>query len=239
MKSFKLLLLFIIFSTVSFSGCMFEAVHGSGESVTTKYDFKDFTKMSIGYGCETVIEKGSSYSVEVVVNQNLKEYLDVYQKGDEVVIRLKGMKNYNNLNFKAIITMPEIDALSLSGGSKVNLKGDFSTSSNLDLALSGGSELYGHLKSNNTDMALSGGSKLKLSGGAEKLEVSASGGSYLDLSGYPVKTCNIGASGGSEFKVDVSERLSVAASGGSVVRYKGDPKLGDISLSGGSEVKRM
>jgi hypothetical protein len=120
---------------------MFEGIHGGSESVTTKYDFKDFTKVAVGYGCETVIEKGNAYSVEVEVNENLKEYLEVYQKGDEVVIRMKGMKNYSSLNLKAIITMPEIKGLSLSGGSRVNLKGEFTTTSNIDLALSGGSEL--------------------------------------------------------------------------------------------------
>lgn len=239
MKSLKLFLLAVIVSSVSLTGCIMDGIHGSGDSVTTKYDFKDFTSVAVGYGCETVIEKGDSYSVEVVVNENLKEYLDVYQKGDEIVIRMKGMRSYSSLNLKAIITMPEIKSLSLSGGSRVNLKGEFTTASNIYLALSGGSELYGHLKGNNADMALSGGSRLKLSGGADKLEADASGGSYLDLAGFSVKSCLIGASGGSEFKVDVSDRLSVSASGGSVIRYKGDPKLGDISLSGGSEVKRM
>ena len=133
--------------------------------------------------------------------------------------------------------MPDINRLDLSGGSKVDITG-FKLSHDLSIEMSGGSQINGDLSADDIDLEMSGGSRIELDGSADNLVADGSGGSHLELGSFPIGDARIKLSGGGGATIDVSGTLDLDLSGGSKVIYSGEPKIGDIDLSGGSSFRK-
>ena len=88
-------------------------------------------------------------------------------------------------------------------------------------------------------MQLSGSSTVELTGNAGVMTINGSGATILRLLGFPVGTCKAELSGASVSDVSVSDNLEVNLSGGSVFRYKGNPFVKIIGVSGGSVIQRV
>jgi Putative auto-transporter adhesin, head GIN domain len=140
-------------------------------------------------------------------------------------------------HMKAYVSLPELKTLVASGGSDVFLQNQI-TAGDLQVRLSGGSDLKGKLNANRLAITQSGGSDVNLSGIVQNLQVDASGGS--DLNGYELVTdyASLNASGGSESHLTVNKELRIIASGGSDVTYKGAATVREIKSSGSSSVTR-
>jgi len=215
-------------------GC-FGIITGSGNLETQEFDYSDFTKVEAHNGFQLELTESSTFSIEITVDDNVKEDLEVSKSGDTLRIRLKGNRIYSSVTLEAKITMPNLYRLDLSGGSQAGITG-FSSSHDLSLNLSGGSGVAGDITAGDADFDLSGGSHVNLEGTADDLDVNGSGGSQLHLENFPVDNANIKLSGGASATVNVDGTLNVHLSGGSDVTYIGNPTLGDIDLSGGSAV---
>jgi len=215
----------------------FGIITGSGNPITENYNFDDFTTVEAHNGFQLELTESSTFSIEITVDDNVKEDLEVSKSGDTLRIRLKGNRIYSSVTLEAKITMPNLYRLDLSGGSQASITG-FSSSHDLSLNLSGGSGVDGDITAADADFDLSGGSQVNLEGTADDLDVNGSGGSQLHLENFPVDNANIKLSGGGRATVNVVGTLNVNLSGGSDVTYIGNPTLGDIDLSGGSSISK-
>jgi hypothetical protein len=217
-------------------GCQ-EAVFGSGNPETRTFDYTDFTRIEAHNGFHVEIIRSSSYSIEVTTDDNIWKYLDVSKNGDILVITFEWNRSYNSVIKKAVITMPAAEGIQLSGGSQGEIDG-FNSSDDFSAKLSGGSGLYGTITAGDTDLHLSGGSRITLSGSGKNLVIDSSGGSRVNLEDFPVNDADINISGGGFADINTDGILNADLSGGSGVIYSGNPKLGNLDLSGGSTVSR-
>ncbi len=218
-------------------GCQGVFITGSGNPTTESYDFSGFTDIEAHNGFQLELTRSSTFSIEITVDDNVKEDLVVSMSGDTLRVRLKGNRIYNSVTLEAKITMPDLYRIDLSGGSQASITG-FSSSHDLSINLSGGSGVAGDITVADADFDLSGGSHINLEGTADDLDVHGSGGSQLNLENFSVNNADINLSGGGGATVNVVGTLDVHLSGGSHVTYIDNPALGDIDLSGGSEVNR-
>jgi hypothetical protein len=212
-------------------------VFGSGDPETRTFDYTDFTRIEAHNGFRVEITRSSSYSIEVTTDDNVWQYLDVRKNGDTLVIEFEWNRSYNSVSKQAVITMPAIETILLSGGSHGVIK-DFNSSNDFSAKLSGGSGLDGTITSSDTELTLSGGSRITLSGSGDTLVIDSSGGSRVNLNDYLVGDADINISGGGFADINMDGILDANLSGGSKVIYSGNPKLGDMQLSGGSTVSR-
>jgi len=143
----------------------------------------------------------------------------------------------NNRKMKAYVSFKELDKLSGSGGSDIDVDGTIKVNT-LTLHISGGSDFEGKVEANDLKVEASGGSDAKISGAVKNLSIVASGGS--DFKGYELVTdvCNLEASGGSDIYVTVNKELSAEASGGSDVFYKGNGTVKQMKSNGSSSIKK-
>jgi hypothetical protein len=138
---------------------------------------------------------------------------------------------------KAYVSFNNLDKLTGSGGSDIDMEGSVKVNS-LGLNISGGSDFEGKVEVNDLKINASGGSDVDISGIVKNLDVEASGGS--DLKGYELATevCNLHASGGSDVYITVNKELSAKASGGSDIFYKGNGVVREMKCSGSSSIKK-
>jgi len=191
---------------------------GSRNLTTKTMDFSNFTIVEVGGGFKVEITRSSSYSVHITADNNTLDYIDVSKTGDTLTISLKSGYSYQNVTLKADITMPNLYAVTLSGGTRGTAK-EFTSTHNFNLELSGGSTL-------------------EIEGSANNLNIDASGGSRADLSDFPVHNATVNLSGGSQATINLNDTLNANLSGGSQLQYIGTPTMGDISTSGGSTITK-
>lgn len=244
-----------LFATVT--GCGTRAVTGSGNLETWEMDYSDFTRVEVDSAFEVEISQADSYRVSITTDDNLYRYLDVSRRGNTLRIGLKLIRMYFNTTRKAIVTMPDLQRLSLSDASECQVSG-FESGNPVDFDLSGASDLYvDNLKAGDTKFGLSGASRasgimqmadgkfdlsgasrLELEGSANDISIGASGASTLGLGDFPVSDVDIHLSGASVATINASGRLDAHLSGASKLDYTGDPTPGGIDISGGSSINK-
>jgi len=225
-----------MFNKIIFTLILITSAAFAGE-VTKNYDYKDFQKVSVGYGMGVDISQSNSYSIEVKADEKDFEFLKVEKDGDELKFYID-KRNYHRedeINIK--ITMPALTGINLSGGSIGNLSMDVS-SNNFNCGLSGGSILKGTLKCADIEIDLSGGSQITLEGKGVNAEINGSGGAIFHLKDFTVKNADISLSGGSKVAINMNGTLNASQSGGSQITYYGNGDIGNTSFSGGSGISK-
>ena len=143
----------------------------------------------------------------------------------------------NNRRMKAYVSFKDLDHLTASGGSDIDVDGSIKVPM-LKLHISGGSDFEGKVEANDMQVEASGGSDVDISGTVKNLDIEASGGS--DFKGYELlaDVCHLEASGGSDVNITVNKELSAEVSGGSDVSYKGNGSVKEMKSSGSSSIRK-
>jgi Putative auto-transporter adhesin, head GIN domain len=160
-----------------------------------------------------------------------------------LIIRFDEDKNFwkgwngDKQKLTAYISIKKIDRLDVSGACDVFFE-DGISSEDLNVKLSGASDIKGKIDAKKLSFDISGASDATISGNAAELSVEASGAS--DFKGYELVTnyCTAEASGASSVNITVNKELNAKASGASSVRFKGEGLIRDIKTSGSSNVTR-
>jgi hypothetical protein len=147
----------------------------------------------------------------------------------------KVIRKLNQKDLKVYLSAPTLSLIKAGGATDVHLTGKLK-GDDLDIHLSGASDINGQIEYNKVDLQLSGASDATISGKVDKLQVIASGASDFKGKDLKVMKCSVSASGASNVVVNVSDLLEPKASGASHIKYYGSPKLQSVSLSGASKV---
>lgn len=217
-----------------------EGIRGSGNVVTEEMALAGFTAVDLQNAFEADITQAESFSVSIRVDDNILELLDVTKVGDTLRVRLKpGTRLRGDVTLEATITMPDLKGLSLGGAAKASVSG-FRATGQLEIDLSGASEVEGDLEAGNISIEASGASRVTLEGSATEATIGGSGASKLELADFALDTAEVRLSGASEATVNVSDRIErVDVSGASRLRYLGDPTLGSVNVSGVSTLEKI
>jgi hypothetical protein len=219
------------------AGCNAVDVTGSGEIATWDMDFSDFNRLEINSAFDVTINRADVYLVRITIDKALYAYLKINQRGDTLYIGLKSNYNYINMTPQAVINLPDLRRLELSEASEAVVSG-FTVSHSLDFALSGASQVNGVIEMDDGTFNLSGASLLTLQGTADDISIDASGASHANLAELAVATASVKLSDASHAAINVSTRMDVDLSGASVLEYIGNPKLGKLEMSEGSELNQ-
>jgi hypothetical protein len=204
------------------------------------YNVSPFTGVQVGQAFQVRIVRGDDFSVDVTVDDRLRDSLRVTSDGKVLRIHLDFslMSMFSFETRQAVITMPLLESLAISGACRAEVEG-FSSDHDLDLQISGASHVRGVVDAGRVHIDLSGASRLILLGRAAELALHASGASKAELEEYGVAKASVDLSGASSAAVDAAQELEVSASGASTLRYRGQPQMRHLATSGASTVKVM
>ena len=247
-------LLVIISTLIITTGCA--VITGSGEVIMREFDYGDFTRIEVGYAFNAEITQADSYLIKISLDDNLFEYLDIKKSGDTLRITMEPGNIYSKTQQRAVITLPDLDRLELSGASKAYVEG-FTSSHDLEIEISGASQVdISDVVSGNAFLEISGASKIEgtftmkdavfdvsgassvtLEGSAEDMSLDASGASTVDLSDLTLNNAWVNLSGASQATVNASGQLNGDISGASLLEYLGNPTIGNFTSSGASTLR--
>ncbi|MFU8796007.1 MAG: head GIN domain-containing protein [Dehalococcoidia bacterium] len=231
-------------------------VIGSGQVIADELPYEEFSRVKVSNAIEVEITRADDYTVTVTGYENLLQRMDVELTGQELTIRLEPGTYFRN-NIRAIVTMPNLSGLTVSGASRANATG-FTSSADFDLEVSGASRVSIDLEAGNTIADISGASRLtgtlqaqhltlivsgasncQLTGTAGDMDLDVSGASDVKLLELPVQNVDAGISGASRVTINMDGTLNVDLSGASRLQYTGDVDLGTVNVSGASTMNRL
>lgn len=143
--------------------------------------------------------------------------------------------NWTNRKLKAYVTVIDLKQLEVSGASYVSTSGPLK-GNELNIDVSGASELKGILNVNKLNMHISGASVAKVAGSVGEASIDASGAGKINGYDLNVQKCAVSSSGASGIKITVSGELNANASGGSKIYYKGPGTVKVTNASAGATI---
>lgn len=257
-KALITLTLAVVLIITLLSAC---TVTSPGDELTEVKDFADFRNLEIGSAFEAEITQSETYSVIITADESLIDLVEVTKTGDTLKIYLNPRHIFTDFTIgaktlRAVITMPALDSLELSGATKGTVSG-FSSTGDFDLVVSGASALdeldimvgnaefevsgaskvSGNISANDLEFEVSGASSIELSGTVDDITLEVSGASRVDMTDIPVNDADVSLSGASEATINVGGKLDIKLSGASRLYFYGNPTMGDTEVSGASTIK--
>lgn len=215
-------------------GCSFAGISQTSKS----FNVSNFNRLDIGSAFTINVTKGPFKVVASGRDEELKELVADVNNG-ELSIHYKDSKGWNMWNNRKdvtlTITMPALRAIDFSGATTSKISGF--TSKQFDIDLSGASNSVIDVSADVVTVECSGASDLVLRGDADQLKVNISGASELKANDFKVSEAVVEASGASDAKLNVLNKLVANASGASDIRYRGKVSNVKKSSSGSSSVK--
>ena len=245
MKKQILILAAIAFASLHFAGCedngIFSRVKGSGDVVDVEYSFGDFERLDLSHAFDATIIRSDTFRVVLFVDDNIVNYLEVRRSGDWLIIGLEDDHTYTSVNLRAEISMPVIEEVEGSGATVISMSGFSSPGDPADfsLKLSGSSVFSGTVYAGDCDILLSGASVINMTGSCADIFLEASGASELNMGNFVAASAYFILSGASDGTVHVTDHLDADLSGASVLRYYGDPEIGNLTTSGASTLIKL
>jgi hypothetical protein len=225
---------------------------GTGPVISKDYSYSGFANVDISSFFKFDISRSDSFSVKASTYENILEHLDISQSGDTLKVRFKP-GSYNN-DTKVIITMPQLNNLTISGASNGSVRGfrsvnpynlELSGASRLDMdveagdskiEISGASNVTGKLTSQATRITISGASGCDISGSAGLTNIEVSGASHFDSPNFKMQDTDISISGASHASIYTKGTLNLDLTGASNLEYSGNPILSKVNISGASKI---
>ncbi len=236
MKSTTIAVLFLLFTTLTSTGCMFiGGIDGNGNVKKETRKISTFDAISVGGAFNVILTQGDTESQIVEADENLLPIIKTRVSGGTLrVTTEENIRNSKALNL--YISFREIDKLDISGACNLECTNAL-TFSNLKLEASGASEIDLDLTTELLLCDFSGASEINLAGKVRECEFEVSGASEIDAYDLIAEEIELRASGASEAKLHATKSLRIRASGASSVRYMGDPNV-DSNVSGAGSVKK-
>ncbi|MDX9882763.1 MAG: head GIN domain-containing protein [Prolixibacteraceae bacterium] len=217
---------------------VFSGTNVNAEGRERKVD--PFSEISLRVPGDLFLTQGDRQHIEIVAKPTALDEILTEVKEDKLIIRFPG-KNYVWKDFESgkiviYVTVPEINALSVSGSGDIICEDGIKTRM-LDLAVSGSGniKLQG-LRAEQLKVAISGSGDVVIRGNetATDLSVAISGSGNLKALDFPVEDALVKVAGSGNCTLHAKNRLTVKVAGSGTVKYRGAPQVDKTVIGSGS-----
>lgn len=214
------------------------SLEGSGKLITKELDLAGFTSVDVRHGFRVDITQGKAFRVAITADDNVFEYVKSVKDGAELKVSLDaGNKSFHKATFKIAISMPTLEAVSLSGACNGMITG-FTENKDFKARASDLSTLGGELKATTVDVEASDMSTVTLKGSAKEGKLTARDVSHLLLADFALDRADVHLSDAFTAAIRVRAKLDYILSDACRLTYHGDPRLGKQVTSEASSVTR-
>ncbi len=198
-------------------------------------NLKDFDQISVRGSFDVELKEGRKEFVKIELEKG--DVKDVITEVDGSKLKIYSKKKWNSAKGNLVIGYKKLNRISTSGSSTVKTNSNIS-SDEFTISGSGSSKFYLDINCPNLNIDLSGSGKVNLEGKGKELDINLSGSGDVDTFSFKVDNANISISGSGDVDLTVEKKLSASISGSGSVRYRGEPSIEKIKVSGSGSVKK-
>jgi len=213
---------------------------GAGGIVTRTLSLSSFSSVDFQEAGEVIISQGAAQEVVAVGHANIVDHLREVVSHGEWKIDL-GNRCYDDYDLTIYITVPELDAITLSGSGHITVNDFIDQGDDLDMTLpgSGSITLGNFVGPQDLSVNISGSGTITTYGSiptlhSQNIRISGSG-KYQGFNN-PSDDCTIQIPGSGTCEVTASQLLDVRISGSGIVYFKGHPSISSNITGSGSVV---
>lgn len=230
--------LILLFST----GCrqiFAKRIKGNGNISSETRSVGSFHSIDVSGAITVMVAQGPEAEIKVEGDQNLLEYVEVYESGGVLKIhQRKGVNLKPSRSLKIHVTNPEFKSLQASGACDIIGKNLIRSDERLMIDLSGACDINMEVDAPSVFADASGAGKIVLAGKTRDLEIDGSGSTDLKCLNLMAENVKIDISGAGDAEVFASVKLDVEVSGAGNVKYKGNASVNQ-DISGAGSVKKI
>ncbi len=228
-------------SLLLFSSCreiFAKRIRGNGNITTQTRTAGQFSSIDVSGSIDVYVRQDSSSSIRVEADENLQQYIETIDDGD--VLRIKTAEGYNlrsSRQIKVYVSSATFKRFEASGACDIFSEGKITSSSDIDLELSGSCDATMDINAPKISADISGACTIKLKGGTKDFKLQGSGSTDIKCYDLLAENVDLDISGAGDAQVYASVKLSGSISGAADVHYKGSAQA-DIHTSGASSVNK-
>lgn len=227
---------FLAFGFAALSLVSAFGLSGNGQVKTEERRASGFRAIEMSGVGSLTVTRASSFRVTVTLDENLLPIYESRVTGGVLHLGFKSSPVSGLTKLAVAVSLPDLDALSISGACKASLLEGFKGKS-LQLNMSGAGAIVGRVEYKSIGIGLTGSGHVRLEGKAESLDAKASGACEIDASALASRNAAAHLSGTCRLSLRASDSLEIIASGASSATYYGNPRL-NARTSGVSSVKK-
>jgi len=230
----KVALLLLI--TVSLGNVYAQKVKGNGKMINKTRNVGSFDGVGVSGSFDVILVAGNEGKLEISVEENLEPYLITEVSGGSLKIKWKKGTNIRTTKSTQVtVHFKEINSLAMSGSGDITSK-DVIKGNSLDMAVAGSGDIKLSMDVQKAQSAISGSGDIELSGKATEFEAAVSGSG--DIEAYDLKTekAELKVAGSGSIEISVEKEIVARVSGSGDIKYKGQPRIEDIKVSGSGNV---
>lgn len=218
---------------------MGERVSGNGHITTQQRNIGTFDGVSASGQVVVHVRQDSASSVKIETDENLQDLIEVYTKGNMLVIRTREGFNIDpSKDIIAYVSASVFKDIELSGQCDIIGDSPLSGSDPLSMHVSGQGDITLDVNFPKVSTDISGQGNVKLKGQVGDFSASVSGQGDVKCFDLVTETTSLDISGGSDVEITANKQLNIEASGSSSVRYKGNASVSQ-NISGSGSVKKV
>jgi len=192
-------------------------LEGSGDLITEERDVREFNEIKSSGSFDIYVEVGPVQSLKITFDNNLIDIIETEVRGK--TLRIGNEESYSSDHVcKVEITVPELEAVSLSGSGDVEvvaLKGDV------------------------FECSISGSGNVEVEGEVREVEFKISGSGEIEAKDLVADDAFVTISGSGDVRVHARESLEGRISGSGSIFYSGNPQSLSTNISGSGRIKKI
>lgn len=227
-------LLFII--SLSF-GCTYaQKVKGNGNSIKKTRNVGSFDGVAVAGSFDVYLVAGDEGKLDITVEENLESYLITEVSNGTLKIKWKnGVNIRTSSKTEVTVHFKSINSLAMAGSGDIEGK-DIIKGNSLEVAVAGSGDIKVEMDVEELETAISGSGDIELSGSATAFEAAVSGSGDVDAYDLKVEKAELKISGSGSIGANVEKEIVARISGSGNIKYKGNPRIEDIKVSGSGNV---
>ena len=236
LKSASTLFVMILFLTAC-NAQKYGKVKGSGNVINKTRNVGSFEQIGVSGSFDVTLKKGDEGRIDIKIEDNLLPYLITEVSNGKLKIKWKNGTNIStNKGVYVTVYYQSINAVGLSGSGDVISK-DVIKSDNFEVSVSGSGDIELEVDTNHLHASVSGSGDVDLSGTTNEFDASVVGSGDIDAYGLISDKASLKISGSGGMNLTVKKELEARVSGSGDIKYKGNPKIEDIKVSGSGNVR--
>lgn len=231
-----------LLTAVVFASCGLvdhDTVRGNGNIITQDRTVSTFDEIDLSGGVLVRLKQDSVHSVKIEGDENLLELIEVEVVNEELRIKQRDNTSMSSKERVTVfVTAPAIKKFDLSGATKIIAEGQFVAVNQMDIDLSGASQIEVSVKAPVVNIQATGASTVTVTGETRNLNVDGEGASKIKAYELLAENTTVDVSGASHADVHASVSIKADASGASHINYKGGAADVKQESSGAGSVKK-
>jgi hypothetical protein len=214
-------------------------VTGNGVMSTQQRNLGDFNGVDVSGPVKVFISQNSVSSVKIEGDENLLEYIEIENNGDELDIRTR--RGYNlrpRTGIKIYVTAPSFDELAVTGAGELKTQTKISSAKNMDIRVTGSGDMILNIDAPSINTNITGSGNIKINGGTRNFSTEVTGSGEVHAFDLLSESTDVEISGSGDVEVFASKQLKISISGSGDVKYKGNPSVNQ-SIHGSGNIRKI